>query len=38
MQIWISCENVVSLYYKEEAMLLPPFFGPKMEKTTSKVI
>ncbi len=37
-QIWISHENVVSLYYKEETTQFPPFFGPKMVKMTSKVV
>ena len=36
-QIWISFENVLSLYYKEETTPFPPFFGPKMAKMTSKV-
>ena len=36
-QIWILFENVVSLYYQEEATQFPPFFGSKMAKTTSKV-
>ncbi len=37
-QIWISCENVLSLYYKEETTQFPPFFGSKIAKMTSKVI
>ncbi len=36
--IWISAKKVVSLYYKEEAMQFPPFFGSKIAQKTSKVI
>ncbi len=37
-QIWISLENVLSLYYKEETTRFPPFFGSKIAKMTSKVV